>query len=516
MRAMRRSLARPCACVDRQVGIVCSKLNRPRTKPRRALGPLEPVGTFLESLTKPGENLATEFADLGDLPRDVCDAIRTLGWMHPTPVQTQVIGPLLAGKDLIVQAQTGSGKTGAFGIPVVTRVDPALAATQALVLVPTRELASQVCNELAQLGKNRGVRALPIYGGVAYGPQTEGLSRGDQIVVGTPGRVQDHLESGKLKLDRTRIVILDEADEMLSQGFWPDIQKIQRYLPAKRQACLFSATMAERVRSLARAFLQDPETISLSGEDLSPQQIEHQFIQCRQNDKVTALTKLFLLDRPESAIIFCNTKADVHFVATRLKQLGFNASEISGDLSQAAREKALHKLRSGKLQFLVATDVAARGIDISGLPMVVSYATPDSPEVYVHRTGRTGRAGNKGVAVSLVSGLDIGNFRYMQNVNGIKVSERKLPKELPADLPPLKSVGVEEDFSQDDEEKDVASLASPQKSRRRPRRSKHGAHSATPASAPGESGAAKSAHSNRGRRTRRRRPSREKPASPVS
>ncbi len=461
--------------------------------------------------------MAAEFADLGDLPKDVCDAIHSLGWTRPTPVQAQVVGPLLAGKDLIVQAQTGSGKTGAFGIPVVTRVDPTLAAPQALVLVPTRELASQVCNELAQLGKNRGVRALPIYGGVAYGPQTEGLARGDQIVVGTPGRVQDHLESGKLKLDRTRIVILDEADEMLSQGFWPDIQKIQRYLPAKRQACLFSATMAERVRSLARAFLQNPENISLSQADLSPQQIEHQFIQCRQNEKIATLAKLFLLDQPESAIIFCNTKSDVHFVATRLKQLGFNASEISGDLSQAAREKALHKLRSGKLQFLVATDVAARGIDISGLPMVVSYATPDSPEVYVHRTGRTGRAGNKGVAVSLISGLDIGNFRYMQNVNGIKVGERKLPKELPTDLLTRKSVEVEGDCLQDDKEESAAPTTTPREARHRARRQRGGTRPTTNASALVDPNAAtKPARSRRNRRRKSRRPAREEPANPVS
>ncbi len=458
--------------------------------------------------------MAAEFADLGDLPKDVLDGIQSLGWTRPTAVQEQVIGRLLASKDLIVQAQTGSGKTGAFGIPVVTLVDPALHAPQALVLVPTRELASQVCNELAQLGKNRGVRALPIYGGVAYGPQTEGLSRGDQIVVGTPGRVQDHLDSGKLKLDQTRIVILDEADEMLSQGFWPDIQKIQRSLPAKRQACLFSATMAERVRSLARAFLREPEMISLSEEDLSPQLIEHQFIQCRQNDKVATLAKLFLLDRPESAIIFCNTKADVHFVATRLKQLGFNASEISGDLSQAAREKALHQLRAGKLQFLVATDVAARGIDISGLPMVVSYATPDSPEVYVHRTGRTGRAGNKGVAVSLVSGLDIGNFRYMQNVNGIKVSERKLPKDLPADLPPFPSIAATEESEEWlDAEGDAADAAatrtSPQKSKRRPR--KRGAQHASSAEHPKPAGHAQS----ESRRPRRRRASRSEPSRPL-
>lgn len=462
--------------------------------------------------------MAAEFADLGDLPKDVLDGIQSLGWTRPTAVQEQVVGRLLAGKDLIVQAQTGSGKTGAFGIPVVTLVDPTLHAPQALVLVPTRELASQVCNELAQLGKNRGVRALPIYGGVAYGPQTEGLSRGDQIVVGTPGRVQDHLDSGKLKLDQTRIVILDEADEMLSQGFWPDIQKIQRSLPAKRQACLFSATMAERVRSLARAFLHEPEMISLSDEDLSPQLIEHQFIQCRQNDKVATLAKLFLLDRPESAIIFCNTKADVHFVATRLKQLGFNASEISGDLSQAAREKALHKLRAGKLQFLVATDVAARGIDISGLPMVVSYATPDSPEVYVHRTGRTGRAGNKGVAVSLVSGLDIGNFRYMQNVNGIKVNERKLPKDLPADLPPLPSFSAaEEPDDAEDHDRDTAAERAPQQAKSRGRSRKRSAkRSAASEHTTGGGSPQARRSSGRKRGSRRRRGSQNEPANPLS
>jgi ATP-dependent RNA helicase DeaD len=372
----------------------------------------------------------TELSELfADVAPDIQRAIRDLGWHTPTPVQTAAIPRMRAGGDLIVQAQTGSGKTGAFGIPLVEAIEPTRAETQAIVLLPTRELANQVAKELDALGQYRGVRTLPVYGGVSYGPQLEGLEKGAHIVVGTPGRILDHLKNGNMDLSATKILVLDEADEMLSLGFWPDMKEIASYLPRQRQSHLFSATMPERVRSLSRYFLNDPEDVELEGEASAPQQIAHYYYVCAASDKEAALARILEYENPESAIIFCNTKADVRFITAYLAKRDFNIDQISGDLAQSAREKAIAKIKAGKLRFLVATDVAARGIDISDLAYVINYTTSDSPEVYVHRTGRTGRAGKSGVALSLVSGLDIGNFKHMQIVLGIKIEEKKVPTE---------------------------------------------------------------------------------------
>ena len=372
----------------------------------------------------------TELSELfADIAPDIQESIRELGWTTPTPVQAAAIPKMRAGGDLIVQAQTGSGKTGAFGIPLVEAVETDLAETQAIVLLPTRELANQVAKELDQLGHHRGVRILPIYGGVAYGPQLEGLEKGAHIVVGTPGRILDHLKNNRMDLGHTKILVLDEADEMLSLGFWPDMKDIASFLPRKRQSHLFSATMPERVRSLSRYFLNDPEDVTIDGENGRPQQIEHFYYVCAASEKEAVLARILEYEDPDSAIIFCNTKADVRFITAYLAKRDFNIDQISGDLAQSARERAIAKIKSGKLRFLVATDVAARGIDISDLAYVINYTTSDSPEVYVHRTGRTGRAGKSGIAVSLVSGLDIGNFKHMQIVNGIKIAEKKVPTE---------------------------------------------------------------------------------------
>jgi ATP-dependent RNA helicase DeaD len=364
-----------------------------------------------------------------ELPDEIRAGVRELGWSKPMPVQERVIPEMREGHDLIVKAQTGSGKTGAFGIPLVAAVDPELRACQALVMLPTRELAGQVAGELTVLGRAKGVDCLPIYGGVGYTQQIEGIASGCHVIVGTPGRILDHLGSGRLKFDSVRVLVLDEADEMLSLGFWPDMREINGYLPAKRQSCLFSATIPEKVRSLSRHFLNDPRYISLSEDHAAPQEIEHFFVVTTAQEKEATLVRVLEYEDPESAIIFCNTKDDVRFVTAYLQRRGFDADQISGDLSQAAREQAMGKIKAGKLRFLVATDVAARGIDISDLSHVIGYSAPVSPEVYVHRTGRTGRAGKAGTAISLVSGLDIGNFRYLQQVNKITITERKLPTE---------------------------------------------------------------------------------------
>lgn len=360
-------------------------------------------------------------------------------------VQAQVIPVMVGGSDLIVQAQTGSGKTGAFGIPMVSSVDPRTKDTQALVLAPTRELANQVCAELATLAKPLGVRCLAIYGGVGYGPQIEGLKQGAHVIVGTPGRILDHLGNNRLSLKKVRQVVFDEADEMLSLGFWPDMKEIREYLPKKRQSCLFSATMPEKVLALSRAFLNEPKFISLIGDHSSPSEIEHVFYLTSAQEKEKNLRIILESEDPDSAIVFCNTKDDVRYVTAFLQRNGFDADQISGDLNQSARERAMSRIKAGDLRILVATDVAARGIDIGGLSHVISYTSPETPEVYVHRTGRTGRAGKTGVAISLVSGLDIGNFQYLQKVNKITAKERQLPtgKDLakPRQKPPEDSRG---------------------------------------------------------------------------
>jgi ATP-dependent RNA helicase DeaD len=371
----------------------------------------------------------TELSELfADVAPDIQQSIRDLGWHTPTAVQAAAIPKMRAGGDLIVQAMTGSGKTGAFGIPLVEAVDTSLKTTQAIVLLPTRELANQVAVELDQLGQYRGVNTLPIYGGVAYGPQLEGIEKGAHIIVGTPGRILDHLKNGRMDLSETKVFVLDEADEMLSLGFWPDMKEIAAYLPKKRQSHLFSATMPEKVRSLSRFFLNDPEDITIEAEG-GPQMIDHFYYVCAAAEKESLLVRILKYEDPESAIIFCNTKADVRFITAYLSKRGFNIDQISGDLQQSAREKAIKKIKTGKLRFLVATDVAARGIDISDLAYVINYTTSDTPEIYVHRTGRTGRAGKSGVAISLISGLDIGNFKFMQTVIGMKIEEKKAPTE---------------------------------------------------------------------------------------
>ena len=369
----------------------------------------------------------SELAELfANLPESIQAGIRELKWTEPMAVQSKVIPQMREGHDLIVQAHTGSGKTGAFGIPLVLLVDPDLAECQALVMTPTRELAGQVAAEIDVLGRQRGIRTLPIYGGVGYTQQLEGIEAGAHVIVGTPGRVLDHLGSGRLGFGEVRSLVVDEADELLSLGFWPDMREINKYLPKERQSCLFSATMPERVQSLARVFLKNSQFISLS-EELAPQEIQHFFVVTTAQEKESNLVRILEYENVDSAIIFCNTKDDVRFVTSYLQRRGFDADQISGDLSQAAREQAMKRIKAGKLKILVATDVAARGIDISDLSHVIAYSAPQSPEVYVHRTGRTGRAGKAGVAISLVSGLDIGNFRYLQQVNKITITERELP-----------------------------------------------------------------------------------------
>ena len=373
--------------------------------------------------------MTTESDVFASLSEDTQKAIADLGWSAPMPVQAKAIPLMQSGGDLIVKALTGSGKTGAFGVPVCEAIDVDSKSTQALIMLPTRELAIQVAQEVTAIGKYRGVRCLAVYGGVGYGPQIDGLEAGAHVIVGTPGRILDHIGNGRMDFDKLQVLILDEADEMLSLGFWPDMREIASHLPEGRQTHLFSATIPEKVRSLSRFFQHDAEYVTLSDDQTAPQQIEHCYYVCTASNKEATLLRIIEYEDPESAIIFCNTKADVRYVTNYLSKRNIDADQISGDLTQGAREAAIRSIKQGSLRFLVATDVAARGIDISDLSHVISYTASDSPEVYVHRTGRTGRAGKSGVAISLVSGLDIGNFRHMQNVNKIKPTEKKIPTE---------------------------------------------------------------------------------------
>ncbi len=323
------------------------------------------------------------------------------------PVQARAIPLLLGGRDVMVQSRTGSGKTGAFVLPMLDRLDPATATCQALVLVPTRELAKQVAQQAELLCSQTGLRTIAVYGGVGYGPQVDALRGGAQIVVGTPGRVLDHLLRGTFSLRFLSMRVFDEADRMLSMGFYPDMQEVQRHLPAttlkRLHNSMFSATFPPFVLHTSKEFLRDPEFISLSGSQVHVTDTDHSFCIVPAMDKDRCLIRLIELENPASAIVFCNTKAAVHYVTVVLQRFGYDADELSADRSQADREQILKRLRQGALRFLVATDVAARGIDLPELSHVLQYEPPEDPEGYIHRAGRTGRAGASGVAISLVT-----------------------------------------------------------------------------------------------------------------
>ncbi len=374
--------------------------------------------------------MTEEIESFDSFSDEIRRGIEDLGWATPMPVQQVVIPLMRAGRDLIAQAITGSGKTGAFGLPIIEKIDAEKRAIQALILAPTRELALQTQGEFEIMGRHAGVDSVTVYGGTAYGPQLDAFERGVQVVAGTPGRVLDHLKSGKMRLNDVRVMIFDEADELLSLGFWPDIKEIGSFLPKQRLTGLFSATMPQRVRSLARVFLVDPVFISLTeGGVRAPEEIEHWHYIVEAREKERALLRLIKYEDPDSAIVFCNTRDDTRFVTTFLQRNQIDADMIQGEMTQSAREAVMKRIKASELRILVATDVAARGIDISDLTHVISYSSPDQAEIYLHRTGRTGRAGKTGTAISLVSGLDVGNFRTLQKVNRMTIPERPLPTE---------------------------------------------------------------------------------------
>src|SRR5262245_14822978 len=390
----------------------------------------------------PAEPRPPSFADMGLHP-DVRLALDDMGYFSPTPVQSAVYKPVSEGKDLLVQSRTGTGKTAAFGLPIINGMIPTHRAPQALILAPTREVALQVARELTQIGKHRGIRVEPIYGGAPIGKQIRALKDGVHIIVGTPGRVLDHIGRRTLDCRTVQTFILDECDEMLSMGFLEDIERVVSNLPEKRQTLLFSATMPDEVQRYARRHMRAPEQISLSRDSISVSEIHHAYYIVSGIARSRDLLKVIFAEDPESAIIFCNMRDETTMVAKFLQKQGLDAEPLSSDLSQADRERVMGRMKKKNLRFLCATDVAARGIDISDLSHVINFSVPESPEVYVHRTGRTGRAGKKGTALSLVGPRELGNFRYVRLQFGIKPEERVLPKDdifigkLKVPLPPV-------------------------------------------------------------------------------
>ena len=365
--------------------------------------------------------------DALSLPAEVRSAVDDLGYVHPTPVQLAVFEPASEGRDLVVQARTGTGKTAAFGLPLVSQlVRRNVHATQALVLCPTRELALQVCEEVTALSKYREVSVVAVYGGAGMQRQIEQLESGAQVLVGTPGRVLDHLRRGTLSPDQLRIVVLDESDEMLSMGFLPQINEILAFIPTGHQTLLFSATLPPGVRRMAETRLREPVFLTLSGDQIGALEVEHHaFWSIR--DKVEDFVTMLELENPESAIVFCNTREQTKRVAGALRSRGYAADWLNADLAQPEREKVMAATRAGEVRFLVATDVAARGIDISHLTHVLNFDFPSSAEAYVHRTGRTGRAGRTGTAISMVTPDDVGGLYMLRLTYGIRPVQRSVP-----------------------------------------------------------------------------------------
>lgn len=354
-------------------------------------------------------------------------ALSDMGFEEPTPIQEQAIPQLLAGKDLIGQAQTGTGKTAAFGIPLLENIGKTAGAIFAIVLTPTRELAIQVAEELNKLGQFSNIRTLPIYGGQDIQRQIRALQRKPQIIVATPGRLMDHMERRTIKLADIKMVVLDEADEMLNMGFIEDIEKILSATPDTRQTLLFSATMPRQIQSLAQRFLKDPAMISIKAKEVTVPLIEQHYMELQDRQKFDVLCRLLDIQSPELAIVFGRTKRRVDELSEALKKRGYSAEGIHGDLTQSKRDAVLRQFREGIIDILVATDVAARGLDVSGVTHVYNFDIPQDPESYVHRIGRTGRAGQTGLAVTFVIPRELEHLRSIERITKRRMVRMPVP-----------------------------------------------------------------------------------------
>lgn len=394
-----------CICTDFREPI----LNNSNTTPGKLKNPLPDI----------------TYEQLSDLLKK---AAKRANWTELLLVQARAIPYLLAKRDMMIQARTGSGKTGAFLLPMLERLDPGRNECQALILVPTRELARQVSQEATTLCRDAGLHNIAVYGGVGYGNQIKALKGGAHIVVGTPGRVLDHLLKRTFKLDKLKMLIFDEADRMLSMGFYPDMREMQRYLPKHPvNTCMFSATFPYSVMRAAREFIKEPEFITLSSDHVHVTEVEHVYYKVKGMDKDRSLIRLIEVENPDNALIFCNTKDRVRYVTVVLQRFGYDADEISSALSQSQRERVLKRVHNGTLRFLVATDVAARGLDIPELSHVIQYEPPDEVENYIHRAGRTGRAGASGVAITLINPMEKKALDRIAQQYEIELEERIIP-----------------------------------------------------------------------------------------
>lgn len=354
-------------------------------------------------------------------------AILNMGFEEATPIQEQTIPIAMEGRDLIGQAQTGTGKTAAYGIPLVERIAGNSEQIQGIVLAPTRELAVQVAEELNKIGEFKGIHSLPIYGGQEMDRQIRALKKRPHIIVATPGRLMDHMRRRTIRLNMIKMVVIDEADEMLNMGFVEDIETILKEIPVERQTLLFSATMPRQIQNLAQKFMKNPKIISIKAKEVTVDTIEQHFIEVLERQKFDVISRLLDIQSPDLAIIFCRTKRRVDEISEALSKRGYSAEAIHGDLSQSKRDSVLRQFKEGTIEILVATDVAARGLDISGVTHVYNFDIPQDPDGYVHRVGRTARAGKTGLAVTLVTPREMGQLRLIEQVTRRKMIRKLAP-----------------------------------------------------------------------------------------
>jgi ATP-dependent RNA helicase DeaD len=365
------------------------------------------------------------FADL-NLSPPVMKAVDEMGFEEPTPIQKLTIPHAIEGRDIIGQAQTGTGKTASFGIPIIEK-DFWGKKPFAFIIEPTRELALQVSEEMRSLSKYKKCSILTVYGGASIVEQMKALRQGTNIVVGTPGRIIDHLTRGTMSSDSVQVVVLDEADEMLDMGFIADIEKILQTTPESRQTMLYSATIPPEILKIAKRHMRDPLKIQINVKDIIAPKIKQVFYEVLERDKTEVLRRLLDVESPELTLIFCHTKREVDDVAARLQKLGYNAGALHGDFTQSHREDMMGKFREGKIDILVATDVAGRGIDVENISHVINYSIPQNPEGYIHRIGRTGRAGRAGIAVTFVTPREYRQLQLIERIAKTKLSRREIP-----------------------------------------------------------------------------------------
>ncbi|WP_100405799.1 DEAD/DEAH box helicase [Bacillus solitudinis] len=361
------------------------------------------------------------------LNQEVVKAVTKMGFDEATPIQNATIPTALEGKDVIGQAQTGTGKTGAFGIPLIERINTDEDYIQGLVLAPTRELANQVAEAVTQMGRFKGVRTVVVYGGQDMRRQIRDLKKKPHLIIATPGRLMDHMRRKTIRLNQVEMVVLDEADEMLNMGFIEDIETILKEIPKERQTLLFSATMPKRIEKLAQTFMKNPQVIAVKSKEVTMENIEQQYIELHEREKFDVLCRLLDIHTPELSIVFGRTKRRVDELSEALIKRGYRAEGIHGDLNQAKRDSVLRKFKTGLIDVLVATDVAARGLDISGVSHVYNFDLPQDPESYVHRIGRTGRAGKSGVAVTFATPRERDHVKTIEQVSKKKMTKHPIP-----------------------------------------------------------------------------------------